>query len=33
VQQLEADGEQAGAATVGEEAEVADAYEAAWEQM
>jgi hypothetical protein len=30
---LEADGQQAGAAAVGEEAEVADAYEAAWEQM
>jgi hypothetical protein len=30
---LEADGQQAGAAAVGEEAEVADAYEAAREQM
>ena len=32
-QQLEADGQQAGAAAVGEEAEVADANEAAWKQM
>ncbi len=30
---MKADGEQAGAAAVGEEAEVADAYEAAREQM
>ena len=30
---MEADGQLAGAAAVGEEAEVADAYEAAWQYM
>ena len=30
---MEADGQQAGAAAIGEEGEVADAYEATWQHM